>query len=81
MITIYSTPLCPHCKHAKQFLQSLNIEFTEVDLSADSALQEKLIQQTGNMSVPMIFVNDEFIGGYDELMNLYATGELQKKPG
>lgn len=78
-VTVYTTDYCPYCSRAKRLLQSKNIIFSEVDLTRDEALREKLEEQTGWMTVPMIFIGDEFIGGYDNLAELEAEGLLDEK--
>lgn len=78
-VTIYTTRHCPHCARAKGLLRSKNITFKEVDLTEDDNTRTKLEKQTGWMTVPMIFVGDEFLGGARELDELEAKGELGKK--
>ena len=50
-----------------------------IDLSEDDAARDELQKKTGWMTVPMIFIGDEFIGGAQELSALDASGELTKK--
>ncbi len=78
-VTIYSTPTCPYCIRAKQLFTSLNVAFTDVDLSADPALAEELNNKHNWRTVPMIFIGDEFVGGYDDVIALQARGELMSK--
>ena len=74
-VTIYTTASCPHCRRAKKLLQGKNIPFEEIDLTNDSGKREELEKQTGWMTVPMIFIGDEFIGGADELYALEEAGD------
>lgn len=78
-VIVYTSPLCTYCLRAKQLLQSLDIPFEEKDLSADPALAESLSTKHHWRTVPMIFIGEEFIGGYDDLSALNLSGELQKK--
>ena len=48
-------------------------------MSRDDAKREEMQEKTGWMTVPMIFVGDEFIGGADELFALESSGELDQK--
>ena len=64
---------------AKSLLSSLNIPFEDVDVAANPEVREKLIAETGHQTVPLIFIGDEFIGGYDQLAALHAKGELEAK--
>lgn len=78
-VIVYSTQYCPHCTRAKNLLKSKNIEFKEVDLTNDEKQRESLREQTGWMTVPMIFIGDEFIGGADDLFELDNDGQLEAK--
>ena len=78
-VTIYTTQHCPHCVRAKALLESKKIAFKNVDLTDDDAQREKLTEQTGWMTVPIIFIGDEFIGGANELYALDSSGQLTSK--
>jgi glutaredoxin 3 len=78
-VTVYTTQYCPYCTRAKNLLKSKNIAFQEVDLTNDQLKREELEEKTGCMTVPMIFIGDEFIGGSDDLHDLEAQGKLDQK--
>lgn len=78
-ITIYSTTYCPHCARAKRLLEEKNIAYEEIDLTDDSQKREELTLKFNWMTVPMIFIGDEFIGGADRLAALNDSGELDQK--
>lgn len=78
-IIIYSTPQCPYCMRAKQLLGSLGVAFEEVDLSADEELRDEIQKKYQWMTVPMIVVGDEFLGGFDDISKLHAEGKLLPK--
>ena len=78
-VTLYTTTYCPFCTRAKDLLQSKGVELKEIDVSADAKAREEVQKKTGWMTVPMIFIGEEFIGGYQELEALEATGELDRK--
>lgn len=80
-VTVYSTEYCPYCTRAKNLLKSKGIAFEAVDLTNDAEKRAALEKKTGWMSVPLIFIGDEFIGGCDDLHALDAKGELLKKVG
>jgi len=65
-VTIYSTPTCHFCQAAKKFFTEHNIAFTDYDVSKDTAKREEMIEKSGQMGVPVIFVDDEVITGFDE---------------
>jgi glutaredoxin 3 len=78
-ITIYTSPMCSYCTRAKQLLQSINVPFEEKDLSANPELTAKLTEKHNWKTVPMIFIGEDFIGGYDDLYKLHTSGELTNK--
>lgn len=67
MITIYSTPTCPWCHKAKEYLDSKNIEYEDVDVSEDSERAQEMIAKSGQMGVPVIDINGKIIVGFDEV--------------
>jgi glutaredoxin 3 len=84
-ITLYTTPTCGYCVSAKRLLSERGFGYTEVDVAADPQLRRQISAANGNYpTVPMIFVGDQFVGGYDELAALDRRGELiglVAKPG
>lgn len=65
-VTIYSTPTCHFCHAAKDFFKEQNVTFTDYNVSQDSAKRDEMIQKSGQMGVPVIFVDDEMVIGFDE---------------
>ncbi len=65
-VTIYSTPSCGYCKMAKEFFEENNVEFEEFDVAADEAKRNEMIKRSGQMGVPVIYVDDEMIIGFDK---------------
>lgn len=78
-ITIYTTTYCPFCTRAKQLLSSLNIAFEEINVEEDAALRAEMSETYSWQTVPMILIEDEFIGGFDDLVALHAEGKLMEK--
>ena len=65
-VTIYSTPTCHFCQLSKDFLKEKGIAYTEFDVAHDLAKRQEMIQKSGQMGVPVIFVGDELIIGFDK---------------
>jgi len=65
IVTIYSTPTCHFCQIAKDFLKEKGINFTEFDVAHDLERRQEMIQKSGQMGVPVIFVGEEMIIGFD----------------
>ncbi len=65
-VKVYSTPSCPFCSRAKQFLKDNNIEFENIDVSADKAAGQEMIDKSGQMGVPVLDIEGEIIVGFDK---------------
>ncbi len=66
IVTIYSTPTCHFCHMAKDFFKEKGIAYTDYDVRSDLAKRQEMIQKSGQMGVPVIFVGDELIVGFDK---------------
>jgi glutaredoxin-like YruB-family protein len=65
-VTIYTTPTCSFCKATKAFFKAHNIAYTEHDVAADREKAQEMIQKSGQMGVPVIFVDETMVLGFDE---------------
>jgi glutaredoxin 3 len=65
-VKVYSTPSCPWCKKAKQFLDANGIKYQDMNVAEDKAARDEMINQSHQLAVPTIFINGEFIIGYNE---------------
>ena len=69
-ITIYSTPTCPYCKMAKEFLSEKDIKYKDVDVSQDHEAAHQMIEKSGQTGVPVIIVDkdgkEEVMVGFDQ---------------
>lgn len=65
IVKVFSTPVCPYCHTLKEFLKANNIVFEDIDVSADEAAREDMIQKSGQMGVPVVYVDDQVIVGFD----------------
>lgn len=78
-VTVYTTLNCPYCIRAKELLSHLEIPYKEIDLTHNPEEREKVINTYNWHTVPAICIEDEFIGGFDDLNQLHQSGELMKK--
>jgi len=78
-VTIYTAPACPYCIRAKQFFDESNIEYVEKLTQDHEEEHEALMEKYKWRTVPMIFIGEEFIGGYDDMMKLVSEGALEEK--
>jgi glutaredoxin-like YruB-family protein len=65
-VTIYSTPTCHFCHAAKDFFTEHGVKFTDYNVASDLEKRQEMIQKSGQMGVPVIYVGDELIVGFDE---------------
>ena len=64
-VKVYSTPTCPFCTQAKQFLKQNNIDFEDIDVSSNPAAAQEMIQKSGQMGVPVLDIEGNIITGFD----------------
>ena len=77
VIEIYTTRLCPFCIRAKSLFRSKGVEFTEISVDTNMELRREMTERSrGRSTVPQIFINDESIGGSDDLAALEREGRL-----
>ena len=74
-VVIYSTPTCPYCKRAKEYLSRKGIPYVEHNVAADKEKAKEMIQKSGQMSVPVIIIDGEIIVGFNQA----KLGELLSK--
>jgi glutaredoxin-like YruB-family protein len=65
-VTIYSTPTCHFCHEAKDLFTAHKIPFTDYNVATDLPKRQEMIQKSGQMGVPVIYVGDQLVVGYDE---------------
>jgi glutaredoxin 3 len=81
-VEVYLTMLCPYCSRAKALLQKKGVAFDTIDVTMDAAKREEMTARAGGRyTVPQIFINDEHIGGCDDLYALEKAGRLDAKLG
>jgi glutaredoxin 3 len=77
-VTIYTGPLCNFCEAAKRLLARNNAEYKEIDISTtDGAMDEMIKKANGRRTVPQIFFDEQYIGGYDDIRALEKENKLQ----
>ena len=75
-IVVYTSTYCGFCDSAKRLLDQKGLKYEAIDLSKDPELRQKLSVENSWRTVPMIFIDDKFIGGFTELVALDSKGEL-----
>lgn len=81
-VEIYTVDYCPYCKKAVDFLTSKKVDFVEHDITADEDRMRKMLGEKfhieGRVTVPRVVIDGKHIGGYDNLLELEASKELDK---
>ncbi|MBD2459619.1 glutaredoxin 3 [Oscillatoria sp. FACHB-1407] len=76
-VEIYTWSRCPFCIRAKALLNQKGVEFTEYCIDGDEVARAKMSERAhGRRSLPQIFIDDQHIGGCDDLHLLDAQGKL-----
>ena len=76
-VKVYSTRVCAYCQAAKRLLDQVQLPYEEIGLDDKPELRQKLSEENGHYrTVPMIFIDNKFIGGFTELQALHKQGKL-----
>lgn len=76
-VEMYTTQVCPYCVRAKDLLKRKGVDVTEYRVDSDDAKRDEMLARSGGRrTVPQIFINDQHIGGSDDLYALDSKGEL-----
>ena len=65
-VTIYTTPTCGYCKMAKDFFVENNVQYADYNVGTDLEKRKEMIERSGQMGVPVIFVDNEMVVGFDK---------------
>ena len=76
MIKIYSTNWWGSCIAAKKLLDDKGLSYEEINIDKEGMSRDDLIQLTGGYTVPQIIIDDQVIGGFDQLLILNQEGGL-----
>ncbi len=76
-VEIYTWQYCPFCIRAKSLLKKKNIDFTEYKIDGDEDARDLMIERAdGRRTLPQIFIDNEGIGGCDDLYALENENKL-----
>ena len=64
-VTVYSTPTCPYCVKAKDYLKDKGVDYTDVNVAEDMDMQKEMVDKSGQMGVPVLDVNGTIIIGFN----------------
>ncbi|OQC05988.1 MAG: Glutaredoxin-3 [Candidatus Cloacimonetes bacterium ADurb.Bin089] len=77
-VIVFSTPTCIWCKKVKEYLKSINQNFTDIDVSKNVAARNDMMRKSGQEGVPQLWINNIPVVGFDRekinrLLNLNKT--------
>ena len=75
-VEIYSSMHCPYCVMAKQLLDRKGVAYIEIRVDLDPTKRQEMMKKSRQRTVPQIFINDESIGGYTDLVAINNTQRL-----
>ncbi len=81
MVFMKGTKLMPQCgfsNNVVQMLNTLGVPFETVDVLADSEIRQGIKEYSNWPTIPQVYINGEFVGGSDILIEMYQKGELQQ---
>lgn len=76
-VTMYTTSWCPYCVRAKSLLNKKGVDVAEINIEEVDGARDEMVQRSGRMTVPQIFIGDEHVGGCDDLYALDQQGGLE----
>ena len=78
-VEIYTWRTCPFCIRAKDLLRRKGVDFVEYSIDGDEAARSQMSRRAnGQRSVPQIFINDDHVGGCDDIYDLDSQGKLDQ---
>ncbi len=80
-VTVYTTEHCSRCVTAKALLTKRGVTFDEINLAKDPDGRDELARRTGMITFPQIVVDEQTIGGLDELIAADRDGRLKALVG
>lgn len=65
-VRIFSTPSCVYCVTLEEYLKKNDIKFEDIDVSKDEKALNEMVEKSGQMAVPVIDIDGEFVVGFDK---------------
>lgn len=75
-VVMYTTAVCPFCVNAKRLLEGKGVEFKEIRVDREPGLRERMMAESGQRTVPQIWIGETHVGGFTDLWALDKSGKL-----
>ena len=77
-VTLYTTRFCPYCMRARSLLDSKQVAYRDIAVDGEPALRREMMQLSGRRTVPQIWIGEQHIGGFDDMLLLEHQGRLDE---
>lgn len=77
-VEVYASEFCPFCRWSRALLDRKQVAYTLHDVDREPKLRQEMARRSQRTSVPQIFIDDQPIGGFDELSALDQSGRLDE---
>jgi glutaredoxin 3 len=76
-VLMYTSAYCPYCTNAERLLHSKGVtDIEKVQIDTAPELKIAMMEKTGRRTVPQIYIDERYVGGFDDLRALDLAGEL-----
>lgn len=65
-VKVFSTPTCPYCHMAKDYLTDKKVSFEDINVSQDQQQAQKMVERSGEMGVPQLWIDDQIVIGFNK---------------
>jgi glutaredoxin 3 len=77
-IVMYTTASCPFCMNAERLLTNRGVkDINKIRVDLEPELRLEMMEKTGRRTVPQIYIDERYIGGFEELRTLDLAGKLE----
>jgi len=77
-VELYCTATCPFCRLVRNYFKTRDVDYLEFRVDINKVAWLEMEYRSQKSTVPQIFINGYHIGGYDELLELDQSGQLEK---
>ncbi|WP_009545624.1 Grx4 family monothiol glutaredoxin [Crocosphaera subtropica] len=71
-------PQCGFSNNVVQIFNTLGVPFETIDVLADPEIRQGIKEYSNWPTIPQVYINGEFVGGSDIMIEMYQNGELQQ---
>lgn len=75
---MYTSDYCPFCRMAYQLLDEKGVVYEKISVDDNPDIWKEINLKTGRNTVPQIYINDHYVGGFDDLSAADRSGELSE---